>query len=90
MRNLVAVIHDFRTIQALIIFCHWPNSGQRQSQDPSWQYCGVALNAALQMGLDHVRPEKIEPGFHGRSNIQQISVYARHMTWLACFHISTR
>ncbi|OCT49092.1 hypothetical protein CLCR_04801 [Cladophialophora carrionii] len=89
MSNLVAIIHDFRTIQAIVILCHWPNSGPRQSQDPSWQYCGIALNAAMQMGLDQPHPEKIAPGFHGRSNVHQMSVYSRHMTWLACFHIST-
>ncbi|KIW65452.1 hypothetical protein PV04_07711 [Phialophora macrospora] len=89
MNNLVAVIHDFRTIQALVVLCHWPNSGPRQSQDPSWQYCGVAVNAAMQMGLDQAHPEKIAPGFHGRFNVHQMSVYSRHMTWLACFHIST-
>ncbi|EXJ56919.1 hypothetical protein A1O7_07263 [Cladophialophora yegresii CBS 114405] len=89
MSHLVAIIHDFRTIQAIVILCHWPNSGPRQSQDPSWQYCGIALNAAMQMGMDQPHPEKISPGFHGRSNVHQMSVYSRHMTWLACFHIST-
>ena len=88
--SLLAPIRDFRTIQAIIILCYWPNSGARQSQDPSWQYCGIALNSALQMGLSQEQPEKIPPGFGGRFNVHQMSVHSRHMTWLACFYISTR
>ncbi|OQV08211.1 Fungal specific transcription factor domain-containing protein [Cladophialophora immunda] len=82
-------ICDFRTVQALIILCYWPNSGERQSQDLSWQFCGVALNAAMQMGMDQPSHERVNAGFGGRSNIHQMSRYARQMTWLALFCIST-
>ena len=83
-------IRDFRTVQALVILCYWPNSGERQSQDPSWQYCGVALNSAMQMGIDQPCHEGVNAGFGGHSNIHQMSSYSRQMTWLAHFCISTR
>jgi hypothetical protein len=89
MCHLYSIMHDFRTIQAIILLCHWPNSGPRQSQDASWQYCGAALNAALQMGLNQPRPEKIALAFQGKSNAHEMSAYSRHMTWLACFSAST-
>ena len=83
-------ISDFRAVQALIILCHWPNSGERQSQDPSWQYCGVALNSAMQMGMDQSNHEHVDAGFGGRANVHQMTSFSRRMTWMACFCISTR
>lgn len=87
--SVLAPIRDFKTLQALIILCYWPNSGPRQSDDPSWQYCGIALNTAMQMGLDQPGPGRAMPGFGGRSNAHLVNVYYRQMTWLACFYIST-
>lgn len=89
MRYLLPTIRDFRTIQAILILCHWPHSGPRQSEDASWQYCGMALNSAMQMGLDKDQPEDISPGFHGKFNLHETTPFSRHMTWLACFYIST-
>lgn len=87
---MTTAIHDFRTIQAILILCYWPNSGRRQSQDASWQLCGLALNAAMQMALDQPGPGRPFPGFAGRSNAHQMSVYSRHTTWLSLFYVSTR
>lgn len=82
-------IRDFKTLQALIITCYWPTSGLRQSNDSSWQYCGIALNTAMQMGLDQPGPGRRLAAFGGLSNAHLVSVYTRQMTWLACFCIST-
>ncbi|KEF59048.1 uncharacterized protein A1O9_03891 [Exophiala aquamarina CBS 119918] len=87
--RVLAPIQDFRTLQAIILICHWPTSGIRQSDDPSWQYCGIALNTAMQMGIDQPGPGRRLAPFGGRSNAHQMSVYTRQMTWLACFSIST-
>lgn len=93
-QNLLAArvlgpIQDFRTLQAIILICYWPTSGKRQSDDPSWQYCGIALNKAMQMGIDQPGPGRHLAPFGGRSNAHQMSVYTRQMTWLACFAISS-
>lgn len=88
--SIFAPIRDLRTVQAIVMICYWPTSGNNQSDDPSWQYCGVALNAAMQMGLDQPGPGRRLAGFGGKSNAHQMSVYTREMTWLAVFFISTR
>ncbi|KIW83723.1 hypothetical protein Z517_02969 [Fonsecaea pedrosoi CBS 271.37] len=87
--HLLSPIRDFRIIQAILILCHWPNTGSQQSKDPSWQYCGIAMNAALQMGLDQLEAEMLHPGSRGQSKALQMSVQSRRMTWLACFNTST-
>lgn len=66
------------TVQALLVLCHWPFPCEKQPQDPSWNYCGTAINAALYLGLN-------SPKYHISSQEQNI----RSRTWLACFYIGT-
>jgi hypothetical protein len=37
-----------------------------------------------------MQPEQVMFGPGGKSNVHEMSLYSRHMTWLACFDISTR
>ncbi|ORX90664.1 hypothetical protein BCR34DRAFT_501846 [Clohesyomyces aquaticus] len=57
-----------RTIQALLFQLVWPLPIQRQIEDPTWLYCGVAMNAALYMGIHSAKPARslrglgVQPG----------------------------
>lgn len=70
------------TIQTLLILCYWPLPCQKQPHDPSWHICGVAINAALSLGL------------HTSNNRRALKLTQEHReartkTWLACLYIST-
>ncbi|KAF2457086.1 hypothetical protein BDY21DRAFT_33914 [Lineolata rhizophorae] len=73
------------TLQAILYICAWPLPVEHQPRDPSWNLSGVAINAALHMGLH--RPN------HPPS-LRAIGVYGdspmRPITWLACFYVATR
>lgn len=69
------------TIKALLHLIMWPLSAERQPQEPSWLYCGIALNAASYMGLHQHKPI---------TSLRSIGVIpglmkARVNTWLGCF-----
>ena len=71
-------------IQALLYLCMWPLPCEVQTQDPSWLYCGIALNSALYMGLHRARPM---PSMRCMS-VASGSAQARANTWLGCFYVS--
>src|SRR5580692_10095121 len=66
------------TIQATLLLCYWPFPCAKQPQDPSWNYCGIAINAALYLGLD-------SPKDHQLSKLSAEELNIRSKTWLACF-----
>ncbi|KAF9734089.1 hypothetical protein PMIN06_008064 [Paraphaeosphaeria minitans] len=74
-----------QTIQALIHLIMWPLPSPRQSHDCTWLYCGVAINAALYMGLHHSKP----PQSLRSIGVPSGSPRARASTWLGCFLAST-
>jgi hypothetical protein len=74
-----------KTIQAIIYLTMFPSPLRWQNNEPSWLYSGIAINAALYMGLHRTRPA---------SSLRSIGVYAgapraRAYTWLGCFLTST-
>ncbi|KAF2261036.1 hypothetical protein CC78DRAFT_584103 [Lojkania enalia] len=70
------------TVQALTYLMVWPLPVQRQFEDPSWLYSGIAINSALDMGLN--RSEAIQP-----PKTRNVSLQSRVKTWLGCFLSST-
>lgn len=72
-------------IQALLHLCMWPLPVETQTQDPSWLYCGIALNSALYMGLHRQGPM---PSLRS-VGVASGSTQARANTWLGCFYVST-
>ena len=74
-----------QTIQAITYLTMYPFPLRSQTNDPSWLYSGVAVNAAMYMGLHRAK--------HAPS-LRSIGVYAgsprsRAQTWLGCFLAST-
>jgi hypothetical protein len=74
-----------QTIQAITYLTMWPFPLRFQTNDPSWLYSGVAVNAATYMGLH--RPKQAP-------SLRSIGVYAgsprgRAHTWLGLFLSNT-
>lgn len=76
--TIIENVRDVEAIQAIILLCQWPLPVDRQWKDPSWTFCGLAVNAALQEGL-HL-PDLSLPSE---------STYHLHNTWIACFVTNT-
>ena len=72
-------------IQALLHICMWPLPCEVQTQDPSWVYCGIALNSALYLSLHRSRSM---PSLHC-VGVASGSPQIRANTWLGCFYVST-
>lgn len=72
-------------IQALLYLCVWPLPVATQSKDPSWLYCGLAIQGARYMGLDREQPVPSLQSLGVASGTAQ----ARINTWLGCFYVST-
>ncbi|KAI8631640.1 hypothetical protein F5Y19DRAFT_463337 [Xylariaceae sp. FL1651] len=71
-------------IQALLLLCVWPMPVTNQPRDPSWLYCGIAVNSALYLGLHRPGPP---PSFRP-IRLSVGTPLERIMTWLGCFYIS--
>jgi hypothetical protein len=74
-----------QTIQALTYRTMWVFPVRSQTSDPSWLYSGLAINAAMYIGLHRAKPSP---------SLRSIGVYAcpprvRAHTWLGCFLAST-
>jgi len=86
-------VESIEVVQALLICCLWPVPKQREMHDPSWNYLGVAVNGAMQLGLHQPFAEHAHlAGWSrlGEYRLADISRGTRAMTWLACFNISIR
>jgi hypothetical protein len=78
--HIVKTIRCTYTIQALLLLCTWPMPVSRQSDDPSWNYCNLAVSAVQQIGIHE--PVHAE----GKRSAHSIA-YLK--AWLGCFVIST-
>jgi hypothetical protein len=74
-----------QTIQAITYVTMFPFPLRLQTKDPSWLYSGLAVNAAMYMGLHRAKqaPSLQSIGVHAGSP------RARAHTWLGCFLSST-
>lgn len=78
--HVVRAIDCTYTVQALLLLCTWPMPVATQNDDPSWNYCNLAVSAVHQIDTkESVRAE-------GKRSAQSIG-YLK--TWLGCFVIST-
>jgi hypothetical protein len=79
--DIFAAPLPLQTVQALIYLIVWPFPAERQARDPSWIYCGAAVNAAMYMGLHHSKPTQSLRSI----GVAAGSLRARANTWLGCF-----
>ncbi|KAI0172955.1 hypothetical protein GGR52DRAFT_429291 [Hypoxylon sp. FL1284] len=76
-------------IQALLFLSMWPLPVESQRDDPSWLYCGIAINGALYMGLHRTNAKPgTTPSFY-TLDMAAGTPHERLNTWLGCFFVST-
>lgn len=82
-RTLMGRILALEPIQAGALLCYWPMAVEKQSYDPSWNYCGLITNAAIKIGLHKgvIRQPQTLIETDGRIQLK---------TWLSCFFINCR
>lgn len=85
--QLFRSIRSIYTIQALLLLCTWPLPVTTQPEDPSWEYCGMAVAAATKMNLCKADTRKL-PEVSVSSSTDDTTL--RLKTWLGCFLVSTR
>ena len=93
MSLLHNAIQSIEAVQALLILCNWPVPKVNQGADPAWNYSGLAINAAMQMGLHH--PLSTPDSLHDYSGwtkaaLSRVSLRTRVLTWLSCFNINVQ
>lgn len=81
---ILGPISSLQTIQAILLLCLWPFPVKHQHNEPSLNYCSLAISAALQMGL-HRPSHSME--YKAADKVE--SSLDSMMTWMACFQIST-
>ncbi|KAK8039027.1 hypothetical protein PG993_007438 [Apiospora rasikravindrae] len=70
-------------LQAVLCVCHWTLGVKHQRLDPSWLYCGIAMNAAFYMGLNRPKP----PPALRSIGVAPGNMEIRTNTWLGCFYV---
>lgn len=81
-------IRSIQTVHAFLVLCLWPLHVVNESDDPSWNYIGLVMNAAMQLGL-HLDCRQDLFGYDS-VEADEASMDVRNMTWMACFQISTQ
>lgn len=81
----VKSIRCIYTIQALLLLCLWPFPVDNQREDPSWEYCGVAVAAVLKLTSNGSQTDWSEANEQCLEDVRW-----RLKTWLECFVVSTK
>ena len=81
-------IRSIQTLHAILLLCLWPLPVSNESDDPSWNYIGLAMNAAMHLGL-HLNCRQDLFGYD-RAVADEASMEVRNMAWMACAQISTQ
>jgi hypothetical protein len=82
---LVNPPRSVEVVQALLILCMWPFPFYSTLSDPSFLYCGIATQIALQIGLH--RPSMSQE-FSSRKEVLEVDDNVRRTTWMACFVVN--
>jgi len=89
---LHSAIWSIEILHALLLLCSWPIPKIRGIFDPSWNYSGLATNAAMQMGMHKPlsRYDWFQAGLPEVTRNEDPSVTSRKrvMAWLSCFNIN--
>lgn len=85
-------IHRIETIHALLLLCLWPTPQSQYFQNPSWNYVGLAMHAAMQLHchspLGPAKQQHGWPGF-GLAAEGEVDSVDQARTWLGCFRMGT-
>ena len=82
---LAEEITALESIQGIVLLCLWPLAVDKQTLDPTWNYCGLVTNAAMRMGLHKDGTNRNIT----RSPISKTEARIRAKTWMACMKVNS-
>lgn len=86
-------IQKLDVVHALLVLCLWPVPKMRNVYDPSWNYVGLAIQAATSLNCHYpVEPNNLLAHYKGAGDTSAADMKPSNQatTWLYCFTISAR
>jgi Fungal specific transcription factor domain len=75
-------------VKALCLLCTWPFPTSSTSSDPTFMFCGMMMQIAMQIGLH--RPSHAQDFSKFRMELQEDELKDRVRTWAICNQVSQR
>lgn len=75
-------------VKALSLLCTWPFPTSSTSSDPTFMFCGVMMQIAIQIGLH--RPSHAQDFSKFRMELQEDELKDRVRTWAICNIVAQR
>ncbi|KAF2197080.1 hypothetical protein GQ43DRAFT_223739 [Delitschia confertaspora ATCC 74209] len=69
-------------VKALCLLCTWPLPSSRTSTDPTFMFCGLMMQMAMQIGLH--QPANAQDFSRTKVRLRQEDVHDRLRTWAVC------
>ena len=82
------VPQNYHVVKALILLCAWPLPTSSTSTDPTFMYCGLMVQIALQIGLH--RPSHAQDFSKFRIELRDVELQDRVVVWSACNIVAQR
>lgn len=87
-----SAIQSIEDIHAILLLCLWPIPKQQMTDDPVYNYIGIASTACIRLNLHKPLPPSCiaMPRVSWPFGRENPSIQTQRLTWLACFSISTQ
>ncbi|RMZ90191.1 hypothetical protein DV736_g2566, partial [Chaetothyriales sp. CBS 134916] len=82
------VPQNYHVVKALILLCAWPLPTSSTSTDPTFMYCGLMVQIALQIGLH--RPSHAQDFSKFRIELRDAELQDRVVVWSVCNIVAQR
>ncbi|RMD42606.1 hypothetical protein DV735_g2555, partial [Chaetothyriales sp. CBS 134920] len=86
--TLADVPQNYHVVKALILLCAWPLPTSSTSTDPTFMYCGLMIQIALQIGLH--RPSHAQDFSKFRVELRDAELQDRVVVWSVCNIVAQR
>ena len=86
--TLADVPQNYHVVKALCLLCTWPFPTSSTSTDPTFMYCGMMLQVAIQIGLH--RPSHSQDFSKFRIELREEELKDRVSTWAVCNIVAQR
>ena len=86
--TVAEVPQNYHVVKALILLCAWPLPTSSTSTDPTFMYCGLMVQVALQIGLH--RPSHAQDFSKFRVELREAELQDRVVVWSVCNIVAQR
>ena len=86
--TIAEVPQNYHVVKALILLCAWPLPTSSTSTDPTFMYCGLMVQVALQIGLH--RPNHAQDFSKFRVELRDAELQDRVVVWSVCNIVAQR